>query len=470
MTARILIQLVLVLASLTLAAQQSFESKLSDILDRPEYKNASVGLQVARLETGEIIHSYQANTLFAPASTMKLISSATALEMLGADYRFKTVVGYSGKVKNGVLKGDLLVRGGADPALGSEYFSDYYFDFLKHWAKQIKAAGIQKVSGDLIFDGSIYDTEKVPPTWIWEDMGNYYGAGANAFTIYDNMFRITFRSPKKADQPTRIIATYPKINGLSIENEVLSSEVNRDNAYVFGSPLDKIRVVRGTIPAGRTAFTIKAAMHHPEEILAADLQNALAAEGIFVQGMLRFENKQQFPMHEIYVQESPTLAEIAKVLNHESVNLFAEHFLKQIAAEQNGQGNRNDAIDIVLKYWENKQLPVDAVFMEDGSGLSRFNAVSPAFFVSLLQYMASNEAFVQSLPTAGEGTLTRFSTQLFPGNRLRAKSGSMTRVRCYAGYLTRTNGERLAFSIMFNNFSGSHSSLIDEIQQLLSSL
>jgi len=126
MTARILFLLVLGLTSLTLAAQQSFENKLDDLLERDEYKNASVGLQVADLETGEILHSYHANTLFAPASTMKLISSASALEILGADYRFKTVLGYSGKIKNGVLKGDLVVKGGADPALGSEYFSDYY--------------------------------------------------------------------------------------------------------------------------------------------------------------------------------------------------------------------------------------------------------------------------------------------------------------------------------------------------------
>ena len=104
MTARILIQLVLGLVSLTLAAQQSFESKLNELLRHDHYKNASVGLQFAKLETGEILYSKNANTLFTPASTMKLLTSATALDMLGSDYRFKTVLGYSGKIKKRRVK------------------------------------------------------------------------------------------------------------------------------------------------------------------------------------------------------------------------------------------------------------------------------------------------------------------------------------------------------------------------------
>ena len=471
MNARFVILLVFGLTSLTLAAQQSFENKLDELLKKQDYKNASVGIQVTNLETGENVYSLNPNRLFIPASTMKLVSSASALEILGADYRFKTVLGYLGKVKkNGTLEGDLLVKGGADPALGSEYFSDYYFEFLKNWAKQIKAVGIEKVNGNLVMDGSIFDSEKIPATWIWEDIGNYYGVGPNAFTVYDNMFRITFQSPAKVNELTNIIATYPIIEGMSITNEVRSSEKNVDNAYVFGSPFDKIRVIRGTIPAGKKAFTIKAAMHNPEEILAADFRTALAAEGIFVRGDVLFEKRDNKNFQPVFTQESPTLAEIAKVLNYESVNLFAEHFLKQIAVEENLVGNRDKAIEFVKEYWQSKDLPIDDIFIEDGSGLSHFNAVSPAFFVGLLKYMENNEVFVNSLPVAGKGTLTRFDSKLFPDNTLQAKSGSMTRVRCYSGYLITNKGDKLAFSLMFNHFSGSHSALIEEIQKLLETI
>jgi D-alanyl-D-alanine carboxypeptidase/D-alanyl-D-alanine-endopeptidase (penicillin-binding protein 4) len=297
-------------------------------------------------------------------------------------------------------------------------------------------------------------------------MANYYGAGANAFTVYDNLFRITFKSPKKTGRPTEVIAISPQIKGMNITNEVFSANNNRDNAYVFGGAFDKARIIRGTIPRNRSAFTIKAAIHQPEEIVGQEFQNILANNGIFVSGNVKFEIVNQKEIEIVFIQESPTLAQIAKVLNHESVNLFAEHFLKQIAVETNGVGNRNNAIDLVHEYWQNKGLATEYLFMKDGSGLSHFNALSPTFFTNFLRIMEHNSAFVNSLPSAGEGTLTRFHTSLLPDRTLQVKSGSMTRVRCYAGYLKTDSGQTLAISFMFNHFSGSHSALIKEIEHL----
>jgi serine-type D-Ala-D-Ala carboxypeptidase/endopeptidase (penicillin-binding protein 4) len=467
MIARFLFILILGSSSLFLHAQENFENTVSKVLGKPDYENASVGIEVVDLSSGEELYSLNAQKLLIPASTMKLITIATAFEILGADYRFQTMIGFTGEIsRDKVLKGDLVLTGGADPALGSEYFQDHYHHFLQHWAQQIKNAGIDKIDGNLVLDASIYDTEKIPATWIWEDIGNYYGAGANAFTVYDNMFRITFRSPKSIGDQTKVIAIYPRITGMTIKNEVLSANDNRDNAYVFGSPLDKTRAIRGTIPANRSAFTIKAAIHDPAEVLATDLQQVLAQSGVFISGDILFKSVDQSKVQNIFIQESPTLTEIAKVLNYESVNLFAEHFLKQLAVERTGVGKRQEAIDIVHNYWQQRGLN-DEFFMEDGSGLSHFDAVSPAFFVELLTAMADNDAFVNSLPTAGKGTLNRFHRSLFPGNTLQVKSGSMTRVRCYSGYLTADSGKELVFSIMFNHFSGSHSDLVKEVEDLL---
>jgi len=455
----------------SVSSQSKFESAVQQLLQKPDYKNASVAMHIIDLKSGDELYNLNANKVLVPASTMKLITSASAFELLGADYRFKTQITYRGKIhKNSDLDGDLILIGGADPALGSEYFQDYYLDFLKNWAKKIKALGIEKITGNLILDGSVFDSERVPDTWIWGDIGNYYGAGPNAFTIYDNMFRITFSSPKKVGNPTKVIASYPKIEGMEIDNEVVSADDNVDNAYVFGGPFDKERVIRGTIPRNRKAFTIKAAIHQPEEILAQEFLKALSKEGVFVMGETRFEKVTKKELETVFVQDSPTLAEIGEVLNHESVNLFAEHFLKQLAVEKNGMGNRNDAIDIVKEFWESKGISSDYLFMEDGSGLSHFNAVAPTFFTQLLKYMSANEAFVNSLPSAGEGTLKRFDQNLFPGKTLQAKSGSMTRVRCYSGYLKVDSGKTIVFSFMFNHFSGSHSALVKEIEHLLEEL
>ncbi|WP_372651260.1 D-alanyl-D-alanine carboxypeptidase/D-alanyl-D-alanine-endopeptidase [Draconibacterium sp.] len=459
--------LFLLILSGQILAQNSFESAVETLLQQDDYKNASVGMNVVDLNSGETIFSLDPNKLLVPASTMKMITSGTALEILGADYRFKTQIAYIGKIdKDGVLDGDLVLIGGADPALGSEYFQDHYFDFLKNWAKQVKASGIKKVEGNLILDSGIYDSERIPDSWVWGDIGNYYGAGPNAFTVFDNMYRITFSSPKKEGKLTTVIQTYPKINGLQIDNEVLSADNNSDNAYVFGGPFDKNRVIRGTIPRNRKAFTIKASVPDPAEVLAVAFMQNLLAEGVFVEGETRFEKNVSNKTTLIFTQESPTLVEIAEVLNHESVNLFAEHFLKQIAVEKNGLGNRYDAIDLVKAYWEEQGLSMENIFMEDGSGLSHFNAVSPAFFTRFLTRMASNDAFVESLPVAGKGTFKRFDTEKLPGKTLQAKSGSMTRVRCYSGYLTTDNGNKLVFSFMFNHFGGSHTALIKEIEHL----
>lgn len=468
MIARFWVILALSLLSFISMGQSTVQNILNEILNKDEYRQASVGILVVDPGNGEEILSYRPDQLLIPASTMKLITSATALRILGPDYRFTTSVAYNGSIdENGVLHGDLILKGGADPALGSEYFQNHYYNFLEKWAQSVKLPGIRKVEGDLVLDASVYDRERVPATWIWEDLGNYYGAGPNAFTVYDNLFRITFQSPQPPGSATKIIATYPKIEGIEIRNEVLSSEVNADNAYVFGSPLDKVRVIRGTIPAGRKAFTIKASMQQPEEILATAFTNALAGIGIFINGRVRFENVNENKLQTIYIQESATLSDITKVLNHESVNLFAEHFLKQLSVEEKGIGNREEAIGIVTKFWNENGLETNQFFMEDGSGLSHFNAVSPRFFTQLLTAMDGNEPFVHSLPVAGNGTLYNFDKNLFPGNTLQAKSGSMTRVRCYSGYLTTDSGRRLVFSIMFNHFSGSHSALIKEIEKLL---
>lgn len=454
------------------ASQQNFETTLQKLLEKPEYKHASVGIHVVDLSDGKGLIGFNSDKLLIPASTMKLVTSASALKILGPEYRFQTKIGYTGDIIDGNLNGDLVIVGGGDPALGSEYFMDHYFHphFLDRWAQQIKSAGIKNVEGDLILDLSVYDTERIPSTWIWEDMGNYYGAGPSALTVYDNLFRITFQSPRLPGLPTKITAIYPKVPGIEFQNKVISSNVNRDRAYVFGSPIDGKRIIRGTIPKNRSAFTIKASNPSPEFLLAEDFLTHLNRNGIFISGIVSTENYKNEQIENIYVQESPPLDEIIRVLNVESVNLFAEHLVKQIAAEMDGKGNRGVGLQFINDFYHQVGLDTLQLIMEDGSGLSHFNVATPQFFTGLLIFMNSSDEFKNSLPAAGEGTLYSFNSSDFPGKTLMAKSGSMTRVRCYSGYLITNQGKQLAFSIMFNHFEGGHAKLINEIAQLLSVL
>lgn len=474
MILRIFMVLITVSIVWSARAQTSFENELNKMLSEPEYKNATVGIHIVDLKTGEMVFGLNEYQLMIPASTMKLITSATALELLGADYRFKTTIGFSGKIKSSKLDGDVVVISGGDPTLGSEYFDDNFFipHFMDVWAKKIKAFGIQQVNGDLVLDGSIYDDELIPDTWIWGDIGNYYGSDASAFTIYDNKYQITFESPKQAGKLTKVLGTSPEIDSLSFINRVVSSDINRDLAYIYGSPYDYEREIRGSIPKNRKSFKIKGSIPKPEELFAKELLKHLALNGVFISGKIVFKNVDKEKTTTAYIHESPTLSEISEVLNHESVNLFTEHLLKQISSEKLGQGRRDSSISIVQRFWADK-IP-DQFFMEDGSGLSHFNAISPAEFTSVLNYMNNKssfrDAFISSLPTAGEGTLSGFNKNLFPGETLQAKSGSMTRVRSYAGYLKTENGQNLAFSIMFNNFNARQAEVVDKIEVLLHQL
>jgi serine-type D-Ala-D-Ala carboxypeptidase/endopeptidase (penicillin-binding protein 4) len=200
-------------------AQTDFKTELQKLLQKPEYKNATVGIQIMDLESEKPLFELNADKLMIPASTLKLLTSATALEILGADYHFQTKIGYTGDLlQTNEIKGDLIVLGGGDPTLGSEYFNQFEScrDFVKIWVQKIKAVGIHKITGDIIFDGSVYNSEKIPPTWIWGDIGNYYGAGASAFTCYDNLFRITFKSSKEVGEKTEIVQQLQKLKDLKL--------------------------------------------------------------------------------------------------------------------------------------------------------------------------------------------------------------------------------------------------------------
>ncbi len=476
MKVQFLLILVFLFIGGNLTAQKGIEKNLQTMLAQPEFKNAQVGLQIMNVNSGDVLYGMNSDKLMIPASVLKLVTSAAALEILGADYRFETRLGYTGVIRNGILTGDLVVIGGGDPALGSEYFPNHYFapHFLDSWAKNIREAGIRKIEGRLILDTSLYGSERIPPTWIWEDMGNYYGAGSGAISLYDNITRITFKSPTASGMPTTILSVSPKLKELQWTNNVLSSDISRDLAYVFGSPIDNHRIIRGTIPKNRRMYTIKASNPHPEYLLAEELLKHLASSGIFVSGDVSIEKTNPQNFTQITALESPSLAEIVKILNKESVNLFAEHLVKQIAAELTGIGDREAGLNIISEFWKDKGLDINQLFMEDGSGLSHFNAVSPENIVKVLRYMIKqsphSKDFFNSLPSAGEGTLLYFNNSFFSENSLKVKSGSMTRVRCYSGYLQLNSGNWVAFSIMVNHFSGSHVKIIREIESLLHEL
>lgn len=454
-------------------AQNILQKEFNEWEQQELLQHATVGFYAVDAQSGEVLAKSEPQLSIAPASTQKLITTSTALELLGADYHFETALTYSGKIKNDTLFGDIVIVAGGDPALGSKYFKDYqpYQNFVGKWAETIKQQNITVITGDIFIDLSKYDDQSIPNTWIWEDMGNYYGAGVFALSAYDNTYEIHFNSPAQANKLTNIEYTDPLLPDVDFENKVVSSDENKDNAFVFGSPLDKRRVIRGSIPKNRTDFKVKASIPNPPMLIGQQLEQELGLIQVHTEGHIstgKYVNQEQ--LDTLSTIESPTLAEIIDVTNHESVNLFAEHCLKQIAYETTGKGTTEDGLETVTEFWGSKGMDTKSLFMEDGSGLSRFNAFTPQQMVFILNYMKhssiNSAAFYKSLPTPPNGTLWYFNETSFPKNSLRVKSGSMTRVRSFAGQLTTKNGKDILFCIILNNFDCSQMQAIKAIEKL----
>jgi D-alanyl-D-alanine carboxypeptidase/D-alanyl-D-alanine-endopeptidase (penicillin-binding protein 4) len=449
---------------------EAVQQKITNWQTTPELSNASICIAVSDYKTGEILIKSEPQQSLVPASIMKVVTTATALEVLGPDFRFQTTMAASGIIRNDTLFGDLQIIGGGDPTLGSEYFPENNHFFVD-WINAIRSRNIKVVQGNLILDATVYESQMIPNTWVWEDIGNYYGAGASGISVYDNLYQIHLSSGNVAGLPTKIERINPDIPGLDLQNEVLSSDQNSDQAYVFGSPMENRRVIRGTIPKNKSDFIIKASMPDPSVLLASEFRKELLKNGILVAGETKFEKAKNASSIVISVNQSPPLRDIIRVTNLESVNLFAEHFLKQLAFNSSGLGTTKDGCKFVVDFWKDKGLDMTGFYMNDGSGLSRFNAVTASQMVQIINYMKTKSAysadFYESLATVGKGTLTVFRNENFPNQCLHAKSGSMTRVRCYTGYLTTDSGRELSFAFLLNNFSCSQSETIKKIEELL---
>jgi len=432
--------------------------------------NASVSMAISDCQSGESLLQSDPQLSLVPASILKVVTTATALEVFGPDYRFNTTLSYYGNLRNDTLFGDLQIIGGGDPTLGSEYFPESK-NFQEEWIKALQSKNIKVITGNLILDATIYETQSIPDTWIWEDIGNYFGAGASGISVFDNLYEIHLKSENVAGKPTRVIGINPEIPNLELTNEVLSSDINSDQAYVFGSPMENHRVIRGTIPKNQSDFVVKASVPDPAILLASEFRKTLKANGISLSGETKYEKAKAEPSNQLSVIQSPPLREIIKVTNHESVNLFAEHLLKHLAFQKYGLGTTKEGCKFVIQFWKDKGLDMTGFFMNDGSGLSRFNAITASQMVAILNYMktksVNSDDFFESLAEVGNGTLTVFNQDCFPEGCLHAKSGSMTRVRCYAGYLTSISGRQLSFTIMLNNFSCSQKEATRDIEELL---
>ena len=476
------IVLLCLLICLHLLAGAQTPAPVKWLLQAPYMRGASFSLVVKDVQEGRTVYSYDTDRLQSPASVLKTVATATALEILGEDYRYPTTLEYDGILENGTLEGNLYIKGSGDPSLGSSHFAPGQNKFLSTWIAALQKAGIKHITGSVISDESIFDTEGVSIKWLREDMGNYYAPGSYGISIFDNMYKLSLQTGAAGTRPV-LKGTEPDIPFIRFKNYLKAAPVSSDSAYIIGAPLDDVRYLYGVLPANREAYVLKGDIPDPALYLARYLTDQLQQKGIRVDGSpscYRIEVEEnrwkKGERKEIVTTYSPTLREIASVCNHVSHNLYADALVKTVGLQYKPRRNEmissfGRGVQVVKEYWEKKGLDVFPLRMNDGSGLAPADKVSAGFMGELLVYMATesavSDAFIASLPQAGiEGSVRNFLKGSKLQGKAHLKSGGITGVRSYAGYITK-DGKTYAVAVFSNNYSCPRSRMTRALEKLL---
>lgn len=466
---------------------------IKQLLKAPYMQGATFSLMVKEVADGSVLYSYDAGREVTPASVMKLVTTATALELIGADYRYPTTLEYDGEIGNGILRGNLYIRGSGDPTLGSSHFasdrSSYTPSrntFIPEWIAALRKAGIGKIEGAVIADESIFDTEGISLKWVGEDLGSYYGAGSYGLSVFDNLYKLFFQTGAPGGRP-RIVGSEPNISSsVRFHNYLRSAAVASDSSFITGAPFAPDRYIYGVVPSNREQYVLKGDIPDPALFLSQYLTTELNKAGISVASppsCYRIESEagtwQTGERREIATTYSPTLKEIVRVANEVSHNLFADALIKTIGLQYEPRRGEvvssfNRGIEVLRRHWLKKGLDVSPLWMYDGSGLAATGKVSAAFVADLLCYMATaseaSTAFNASLPQAGiEGSVRNFLKGTALQGKARIKSGSMSRVKGYAGYVD-WQGKRYAVALFANNYACDGRQMTQALEGLLKRL
>ncbi|MBD0307353.1 MAG: D-alanyl-D-alanine carboxypeptidase/D-alanyl-D-alanine-endopeptidase, partial [Microcoleus sp. T1-bin1] len=434
------------------------------------------GILIQPLSSTTTLYSRDAQKYFIPASNVKLLTTAAALQKLGADFRIKTSV-YRGE------NGSLYVAGRGDPSIAEAQ--------LKSLAQQLKQRGISQVN-QLIGDDSYFQGSAVNPNWEWEDAQAGYGAPVNSLIFNQNAIELLL-SPQDLGQPLKVTFAEPKLaNQWQIQNNSVTVAQNESEFIEVGREFDRPAIrVSGQLKVGAEPESAYVAVVNPANNFLQHFQQVLAGEGIPVKQALVASVSRNFNQ-ELATVESPPLAQLVRETNRESNNLYAEVLLRllgkvtdKMPQPQTLTGKmpvpQEDTDEIGLKELKTAltQLGVNpnSYILADGSGLSRHNLISPEALVQTLRFMANSPAasiYRQSLPIAGESGTLKNRLNSTP-NRviLQAKTGTLSGVSALSGYIEVPNYEPLVFSIIVNQSGLSAASMrsaTDEIVLLLNRL
>ena len=446
------------LRSIATDSVESLRSDLEAIFADQHFANAQWGVKVVSLDNSETLFEKNALQLYIPASNNKIITAASALIRLGPQFRFETRILADGPIRNGVLRGDLIIKGSGDPSNSRLFQQENPFAVFKTWALKLQELGIRNIKGNILGDTGAFDENKLGKGWEWDDLVQAYAAPISALQFNDNSIEVEI-SPGAAEGSSPSIWASPLTGYLAIENKLLTGPEDSSVAIRIkpGRSLESI-ILSGSIPLGSPPEILTVAAQSPVRYYLSALKHILTEQGINTSDCGIVEKRNYSPPSPslLWSHSSPELSEILGPLLKESMNLYAETLTRTLGLTILGQGTFSNGRQIIEETLEEMGIAKGSYSYEDASGLSRLNLASADTLVQVLRYMHGHphfDIFYTALPLAGvDGTLKHRLRNTPAMNNLRAKTGTIANVSAISGYLKSADGEMLAFSMIANNF------------------
>jgi len=443
--------------------RQQLKESIEKAISVPELAKAKVSIHVIRLRDGETVYTRNAQESLVVASNNKLAVTAAALEVLGEDYGFETLVWTRGQVaKDGTLKGDVIVRGGGDPNLSGR-FHERPTSIFEGWAKELKEKGVRRIEGDIVADDHLFDREWVSPHWPKNQLTSWYCAPASALSFNDNCIDLTVR-PGKATNSPLVVTLSPPTSYVALRVTAKTGTAKSRSAVWFQRRSGSNTItVGGRHPLGGAPYSDSVTIHDPARFAAHVFREAIIGQGIEVTGQAKvWHGTSPDPGdggRRIALHTSPLLPTLC-VMNKRSQNFYAEQVLKTLGLFTRQKGTRENGLAAVAEFLGKVGIGDGEYEMVDGCGLAKRNRFSAAQIARLLAWMHDTkhrEAFRSTLAVAGEdGTLARRFRGTKLGGRVFAKTGYVLGASALSGYLRSKAGQDYAFSILMNRFSGSN--------------
>ncbi|RYY65127.1 MAG: D-alanyl-D-alanine carboxypeptidase/D-alanyl-D-alanine-endopeptidase [Chitinophagaceae bacterium] len=458
--------LLAVLASGTLTAQRVAD-RLKLAWERFEgdsqLRAGIASIYVANAQTDAVIFERNSRIGLAPASSQKVITAASAYEILGKDFRYQTKLHHEGVLRNDSLFGDLVITGSGDPSFGSWRMAQTNADsVLTRMSKAVRAASIRWYCGwSSILKG--WSEEAIPDSWIWQDIGQYYGAGAFVLNWHENQFDLYTQPGDRPGMPVDILRSDPDPGQPVLSQASTGAKGSGDNSYLYpsiggGETYEAGMTLRGTLPPGGV-FKVSGALLDPESTFWNSFQKSLSGCGVknFAATSVRHSSIGQNSQL-LYVHQSPPLDSLVFWFLRKSLNLYGEAFIKTMAVRAKGIAQTKAGTDLLRDFWKERGIDPVELNIKDGSGLSPENRVTTHAQAQVLQYARKQSWF------------PGFYLALPEYNGMKLKSGTIGGVKAYCGYHTSKAGVTYTVSFIVNNYNGSEREIVQKMYAVLNEL